>query len=105
MQGRFFDGLAPISRPAQVEVERDALLIRLGEEALRWRLDELEAEPLGTDVRLRPGPDRPERLVLPQADWKAVRGSNAGAGRIQRRRERRLVAALALVAVGMTGFV
>lgn len=106
MRGRFHDGLS--ARVHDAEVRRDAgeLVIEADGRTLRWTLNRLKVERHAGEVRLSHAALRDARLVLAEADWRALAGADAGRIEHRERREQiRLALGLTVAAAAVAALV
>jgi predicted Zn-dependent protease len=102
MEGVWYDGRVAAPRRAVLAIEADALVIAADGEERRWPLQQVQAEAAGDRVRLTGPPGDEGRLMLDAGDWRRLAPEHAAMGRTRaRRRELKLVTALA--AVGIAG--
>jgi predicted Zn-dependent protease len=104
MDARFHDGRTTRARPVRVWVEDEVLVFHADGE-IRWPLATARVEVVDDRVRVAQGWEDPARLSLSLADWHELTDHAVGHHRMVRRRELRLVAALAASAAVIAGLV
>lgn len=106
MEGRFHDGFSARVHAADVRREAGELVIEADGRTFRWSVTRLRVERHAGEVRLSHTAMRDARLVLAEADWKALAGAEAG--RIEHRERRgqvRLAIALTATAAAVAALV
>ena len=100
MEGQFHDGLTSRVRTVEIRLDDEVLVFEADGER-RWPLAMVRAEQLDDRVRLSLGSADPARLTLTRVAWRNLTDGGGVYRQANRRREIKLVAALAASAISI----